>query len=141
MIKSLISIICLVWVGTTYAAPLPIKVRTIYAHKQSNHIDERVKDLVREFKLPFTAYELKDEVSFVLERGSSGRLQLPNGEWMSVTAKDLSADGKLRIDFAVDKLKFKTTAMIGAGATLAVGGPPFSEGTLILAVSRPEEKK
>jgi hypothetical protein len=94
--------------------------------------------MVKSFpKLGFNAYELKDEATLQLELGSAGRIQLPNREWMSVRAKQLTPDGKLRLELAVEELKFKTTVTITEGATLAVGGPSFGDGALILAITRP----
>ena len=57
---------------------------------------------------------------------------------MSVVAKELGADGKLKLDLTVDKLRFKSTVSIDPGATLAVGGPAQQEGALLLAITRPK---
>ena len=120
------------------AKPEPLNIKVIHAHNKSKIVALRIEKLVKQFKLAFTAYELKDEAEFNLELGSIGRMQLPSGEWMSVVAKELGADGKLKLDLTVDKLRFKSTVSIDPGATLAVGGPAQQEGALLLAITRPK---
>ncbi len=120
------------------AKPESLNIKVIHAHNRSTAVDPRIEKLVKQFKLAFTAYELKDEAEFSLELGSIGRMQLPGGEWMSVIAKELAADGKLKLELTVDKLKFKSTVSIDPGATLAVGGPAQQDGALLLAISRPK---
>lgn len=120
------------------AAPVKLNIKVIHAHNKGKKIDPKLKKLAKQFaSLRFTAFELKDEASLNLEIGSSGSVQLPGEEWMKITTRSLE-DNKLRLEFVVEKLKFKTTAVIAAGATLAVGGPPFEDGSLILAVTRPK---
>lgn len=119
------------------AEQVRLSIKVIHAHNRGQQIDPKLAELVREFAgLKFTAYELKDEATFALELGSAGRMQLPNGEWMLIRPKDLVEGGKLRLEMEAEKLKFKTLVAVAPGATLAVGGPPFEGGALILAVTR-----
>ncbi|MBI3178110.1 MAG: hypothetical protein HYZ27_00525, partial [Deltaproteobacteria bacterium] len=112
------------------AAPVALNIRVIHAHNKSKEIDAKLKDLAKDLaKLAFTGYALKDQATFNLDAGAAGRMQLPDGEWMTVRAQELTKDGSLRLDLSVDKLKFKSTVTIAAGATLAVGGPPFDSGS------------
>ena len=106
-------------------------------------LDPKLKDLASAFKkLDFTAYELKDEATFNLEMNSTGRMQLPSQDWMTIkTLGTVGPNDKLRLQLEVKKLKFKTTVAIDPGATLAVGGPPFQDGALILAVTRANSAK
>jgi hypothetical protein len=121
------------------AAPVKLEIKVIHAHNQGTEIDPKLVKLVKQFaSLRFSSFQLKDEASFNLEIGASGRLQLPGGEWMRLNAKSLEAE-KLRLELAVKKLRFKSTVVIADGATLAVGGPAFEDGALILAVTRPKE--
>ena len=120
------------------AAPVKLNIKVIHAHNQGKKIDPRLKKLAKQFaSLRFTAFELKDEANFNLEIGASGSMQLPGGEWMKINTKALWED-KLRLELVVDKLKFKSTVVIADGATLAVGGPAFDNGSLILAITRPK---
>jgi len=115
-----------------------LQLKVVHAHKRGHVVDPRLKELAKELsKLSFTSYELKDEAAFKLEIGSAFRLQLPSKAWMVIRARGLDPDGKLRLDFEVEQIKFKTTAVIGRGATLAVGGPEYDGGALILALSWP----
>jgi hypothetical protein len=121
------------------AAPVKLNIKIIHAHNDGDSIDPKLEKLVKNFSnLSFTAYELKDEASFDLEIGSRARMQLPNGQWMVIVAKDLPADGKLRLQLSVAKLKFKSTVSIAAGATVAVGGLIADKGRFLLAVTRPK---
>jgi hypothetical protein len=138
-LSSLLALVVLCFAGAAQAAPQPLNIKVIQAHNNSKSIDPRLEKLVKEWKhLSFTAYELKDEAEFNLDIGSVGRMQIPNGEWMSIVAQELAPDGKLKLELTVEKLKFKVVVSIAAGATLAVGGPAVNQGALILAVSRPK---
>jgi hypothetical protein len=131
------TLLALVAAPARAAEPVHLGIKVIHAHNRDATVDPKLKDLVKEFSsLKFKAYALKDEAMFNLELGSAGRMQLPTKDWMTVRPRELSADGKLRIEMEVEKIKFKTTVAIGPGATLAVGGPPFEDGALILAVTR-----
>lgn len=124
------------------AAQVQLQIKIIYAHNKSKVVDPKLESLVKTkpfTQLKFTAYELKDDATLKIEIGSSTSVQLPNKQWMKVRATELTKDGKLRIDFRIDKPAFTTTARISPGATLAVGGPGFDDGVLILAVSRPRQ--
>jgi hypothetical protein len=133
----------LVFVATTwFAAPAQaaghkLVVRIIHAHNKGQSVDAKIKDLAKDLaQLKFSSYELKDEATFDLDTGAVGRMQLPSKRWMTVTPLVLESDGKLKLDFEVKELKFKTTVGLAAGATLAVGGPAYEDGALILAVTR-----
>ncbi len=123
------------------AEQVQLQIKIIYAHTKSKYVDPKIESLVKTkpfTQLKFTAYELIEEVPLKkLEIGSSTSVQLPNKRWMKVRATELTASGKLRLDFSVDKPEFSTTVVISPGATLAVGGPGFKDGVLILAVTRP----
>ncbi len=122
------------------AAPVRLAVKIVYAHHEGNHIDPKLKKLAHELAaLKFSAYELADEATFNLELGSTGRMQLPSGKWMTVTPREIAQDGKLRVDLTIEKIQFKATVAIAKGGTLAVGGPPHAKGVLILAVTRPAD--
>lgn len=118
-----------------------ISVKVILAQPKGQ-VDPKLKELAKQLRaLKFDSYQLKDEAKFSLELGSSGRMQLPGGEWMTIQALELVDDpkdgtGLLRTIIEVEKLEFKATVQIGAGATVVVRGPGFGKGTLILAVTR-----
>lgn len=118
------------------ATQVPLKITIIHARKGPANVDPKLKGLVKDFKgLPFSSYELKDEATFKLELGSSGRLQLPSKAWLSVVPRKLKGE-TLRLEIEIKDYKFKTTVAIQPGKTLAVGGPPYDGGALILAVTR-----
>ena len=121
----------------TEAPPIRLDVRVIHAQAAGSFVDPKIKDLMQEFaNLKYSSFPLRDEATFRLELLSSGRIQLPNGKWMHILPKEILADGKLRLDLTVEELKFKTQVAIAENATLAVGGPPYQDGALILAVRR-----
>jgi hypothetical protein len=74
-----------------------------------------------------------------LEPGQAARLQLPNGHWLKLTDIGRADDGRVRLDLAIKAMEFRTTALLAPGATLAVGGPPYEKGALILAIRWPTE--
>ena len=120
-----------------HGAEHKLQVRIIHASKRSDLVDPKLKDLARELKaLPFTSYSLKDEARFSLAIGSSGRMQMPGKEWLTIKVNGVAPDGKLRIEIAIQKLQFKAGLAIAAGATVALRGPKHEGGVLILAVTR-----
>ncbi|MBI5509876.1 MAG: hypothetical protein HY903_14060 [Deltaproteobacteria bacterium] len=122
------------------AVPVQVELKIIHAHNKNKDIDARIQSLAKQLsKLSFTGYQLKDQAVFELDLGAAGRMQLPNGEWMVVKPLAMEADGMLKVELSVDKLKFKTMVAIAAGATLVVGGPPFEGGALIVAMSRAKD--
>lgn len=123
--------------ASAQAAPvLPLDIKIIYAHNDNREVDPRIATLVKDFgALKFTGYQLKDQTTVRLELEQAGRLRLPSGSWMTLTAFEVS-DEKARLELEVKELKFKTTVTLIKGATLAVGGPPYENGALILAVAR-----
>ncbi len=117
------------------ASEVPLGIKVIHATKGKNSVDAKLKGLVKDFKgLPFSSYALLDEATFKIEQGSTGRMQLPNKAWMTLQPQDLR-DGKLRLDLEIKDLKFKTTVVIPKGKTIAVGGPRYDGGAMILAVT------
>jgi hypothetical protein len=123
------------------ADPVTLGVKIIYAHNKATGIDPKLKKLAKDLSsLKFTAYELKDEAQLSLELGATGRVQLPTKEWLYVKPRDIDQYGKLRVDLEVEKIKLKTTSTIAKDGTLAIGGPAYHDGTLILAISREAAK-
>ncbi len=121
------------------APPVPVEVKVIHAHNRSTVVDPRVAALVKDLRaqLKFTGYDLRDSATFSLERKSVGRMKLPSGAYLTLTPLDF-VDDKLRLELEVKDLKFKTTVTLARGATLAIGGPPYDGGALILAITRRE---
>ena len=140
MTRALISCAVLLVLGATPRADeatggIPLEIRIVYAHGGTKHVDEGLEDLAKELgRLAFTAYELQDRARFRIETGASARMQLPNEAWMVVRAKGVAPDGKVRLELEVKQLKFKTTVSIAPNGIIAVGGPPYRDGVLILAL-------
>lgn len=123
------------WAPTAQASEVPLGIKVIHATKGKSSVDAKLKGLVKDFKgLPFDSYTLLDEASIKLEQGSTGRMQLPSKAWMSLKPQELR-NGKLRLDVEIKDLKFKTTVVIPEGKTIAVGGPRYDGGAMILAVT------
>jgi hypothetical protein len=119
--------------------PVTLDVKIIHAHNKSTQVDPRIAAIVKDLgALKFTGYDLKDQETFPLEPKSIGRMKLPSGAWLTLTPLELSHD-KLRLELEIKDLKFKTVVTINKGATLAIGGPPYDRGALILAVTRRPE--
>ncbi|MEM6732175.1 MAG: hypothetical protein AAF658_11510 [Myxococcota bacterium] len=122
--------------GNAKAAQVPLAIKVIHATKDGKTVDPKLKGLVKDFKgLAFTNYSLLDEATFTIELGSTGRMQLPSKAWMTVVPVELKGD-KLKLEIGIKEHKFKTKVTIKEGATLAVGGPKYDRGVLILAVTR-----
>ncbi len=143
----LASALLLLLVGApAHAGGYKLAVKVVHAQNQSAKVDKRLEGLVKQLDaLKFKGYELKDEATFELELGASGRMQVPSDKtparredvaWMTVTPLSLAPDGKLKLELEVKDLKFKTTVVLAQGATLAVGGPAYDGGAIILAVTR-----
>lgn len=116
---------------------IQLDIQVIHATRGAPHIDVGLEKLVQSFSsLDFTAYRLKDEMKIEVRLGSSTRVQLPNGMWMQVQAKASKQPGMLQLGISADKPKFKTTVNVKKGATIAVGGPPFEQGSLIFSITR-----
>lgn len=114
----------------------PVQIQVIRATEGPAHFDEKLKKLEKQLKnLPYQHFELQDEAHFDLVVGSTMRMQLPNEAWMTIVPKEFSK-GALRIELIIKKLKFRTTVAIEKGGTLAVGGPRYGGGALLLAITR-----
>lgn len=123
--------------GVAHAEPVQLGVKIIYAHNKATGIDPKLKKLAKDLSsLKFTAYELKDEAALALELGATGRVQLPTKEWLLVRPREIDQHDKLRVDLEIEKIKLKTTSTIAKDGTLAIGGPAYQDGTLILAITR-----
>ena len=126
--------------GPKPTATMELKLKVIHATKVGTDIPANLKKLVEPFAaLGFTSYRLTDEISVSLSIGASSRVEMPNGMWMEVRAEELSPNGMLKLEISAKKPKFKTRVKVGAGATIAVGGPPHESGALIFAITRPEK--
>ncbi len=123
-------------------AKVSLKIRVVHAHSASRVVDASLKDLVRDLKpLRFTSYRLKDEALFKLAVGSTARLQLPVGNWMTVTLSSRDKRGRLGITIAVKELNFRAMVKVGNKARVVVPGPAFEGGRLILVLERPPAPK
>lgn len=114
-----------------------VTVKVIYAHSGLPHVDPGLRLLVKDLgRLNYSAYQLRDEAIFNLEADSASRLQLPNSAWLSLTAHDLTEGGRLRLEIEVVEMEFQTSVALASGATLVVGGAPYAEGSLLVAITR-----
>lgn len=115
--------------------PVELSIKVIYAQKGPAGVDPKLRGLVKDFKgLPFSSYSLADEATLALAKDEVGRVELPGKVWMTVVPKE-GRSKKLRLEIEIKEYKIKTTVGIKPGATLAVGGPPYKSGTLILAIT------
>ncbi|MEL6545640.1 MAG: hypothetical protein AAFQ82_13495 [Myxococcota bacterium] len=122
------------------ATEVPLEIKVIHAKKGKDSVDSALKGLVKDFKgLPFNSYSLLDEATFKIEIDSTGRMQLPSKAWMALRPKELRGKD-LRLDIEIKELKFKTTVVVPEGKTIAVGGPRYDGGHMILAVTRQKPK-
>jgi hypothetical protein len=118
------------------ARKFPVQIQVIRASEGTPFFDEKLEKLEKQFKkLPYNRFELKDEAKFELQLASTVRMQLPNEAWMTIIPKELAKDA-LRIELIIKKLKFRTTVALEKGGTLAVGGPRYGGGALLLAITR-----
>jgi hypothetical protein len=127
-------------IAACQARPAPTErrlgVQVIYASHEATGTDPRLRAVIKGLgSLRYESYQLRDEATFSLETGSAGRMQLPSQSWLSLRPRGLSEDGRLRLELEVDDWQLKSTLALSPGATVAVGGPPFGDGALILAVT------
>ncbi len=116
---------------------ITLDIQVIHASHKGKHVDAKLTKLVQGFSnLDFTAYALKDEMKIDVQLGASTRVQLPNKMWMQVQASASKQPGMIQLGISSDKPKFKTKVNIRSGATIAVGGPPYEQGSLIFAITR-----
>jgi hypothetical protein len=124
------------------AATIPLDIKIIYAHNEAIRVDSKIKNLVKDFgKIKFSAFDLKNETTLNCELTKEQFIQLPNNEKLRITAQEITSDNKLRLEIFIEALKFKTVVSIDPLATVAVGGPLYESGVLILAISRELNKK
>ncbi len=129
-----------------HAAEHELKVAVAHASHSGNEIHPTLVDIAKSLRqlfeqrginFEFKSLRLKDEAVFKIVLGSSGRMQLPNGKWMTIEAASLDASkGMLKLAIAVEKLDFKATVGIAAGATAVLPGPDYQDGRLILVITR-----
>ena len=120
---------------------ITLDIQVIHASHVGKQVDAPIQKLVQSFtNLDFTSYSLKDEMKIEVPLGASTRVQLPNKMWMQVQAQPSKQAGMVQLEISSDKPKFKSKVNIRPGATIAVGGPPFDNGSLIFAITRRKSK-
>ena len=118
------------------AEQVAISIKIIHATKGTRHIDPKLKAISAQFKnLAFTSYALLDEATFRLDLNASGKMEFPDKRWLQVTPRAVDANNVIKIDLAVKKIKFTTTARIPAGGMLTIGGPKYTTGSLLLVLT------
>jgi hypothetical protein len=140
-----LSVVCFVVVGFSLSATAQsaqghhdIQLDVIYASAHEQHIDPKLQEVATQLqKLPYTSYRLKDRISLKLKVKAKSRLQLPSKHWLRIEAVEITQDRqRLRLKIEFNYKKFKTTVAIAKGARVILRGPPYEQGTLILAVRR-----
>ncbi|MBN1962373.1 MAG: hypothetical protein JW841_15680 [Deltaproteobacteria bacterium] len=119
-----------------YAAAAQLKIRVIWAHNFSNHVDSSLTKLIKSLgELKYTGYELKTQTTLALKSNDTQKIKLQNGALLKLTLLEYDND-TVRLEIEIPDLKFKTKVSIAKNATLAIGGPPYENGVLIIALSQ-----
>ena len=122
------------------ATPAALTVKVIHASTQGSQIDPKLEKLAKELAaLKFSSFRLHEEAKLSLGVNDTTRMRLPGGQWMGLRHVK-AADAKLRLEIEIKKMQFKTTVAIAPGATVALRGPAYDGGTLILAITSEEKQ-
>lgn len=114
-----------------------LEVKVIHATRSGAGVDAGLGELARDLKkLNFTSFKVLERATLKVEMGGTSRIKLPNGLWMEILPRELSAEGVWRLQIFSKKIKFKSVVAINPGGTVAVGGPGYKGGALILALTR-----
>ncbi|NOY52752.1 MAG: hypothetical protein GXP58_03940 [Deltaproteobacteria bacterium] len=115
-----------------------IDVQVILASNSDEGFDPRLLALKKDLlALNYISFQLLDSQGLAVERGETGRLQVPGGRVMEVTPERFSK-GKilLRVRINQGESSILTTRLrIEDHGTVILGGPPYRHGFLVLAVT------
>lgn len=115
-----------------------VVVKTIHASKNSNSIDPRIRNLVKEFKsvVKYSGYKLLDEKNLSLTDGKKVVIQIPGGRTMSITSKGVNG-GRVSLEIEYFKGKNnKLTTSIGLpnNDDASLAGPEYDGGVLFFNI-------
>lgn len=114
-----------------------LEVKVVHATRSGVGVDAELGELARDLKkLNFTSFKVLERSRLQVKRGTTSRFKLPNGLWMEIAPQEMSDEGVWRLQISSQKIKFKSVVAIDAGGTVAVGGPAYKGGALILALTR-----
>ncbi len=121
-----------------YGEMFHVEVQVILASNSDEGFDPRLLALKKDLlALNYSSFQLLDNQGLVLDRGKTGRLQVPGGRVMEVTPERF-VKGKivLQVKILQGKSSILTTRLrIEDHGTVILGGPPYRHGFLVLAVT------
>jgi hypothetical protein len=136
-------IICVLfsWGGYTQpvsAAAFDIEVRIIHASNADKAFDPRLMDLQKDLQtLNYMSFEQLDTVGLSLDKGKTGKVNLPGGRIMELTPADFEK-GKINMNVKIMEKGssiLTTRLRIANHGTVILGGPSYKQGFLVLAIT------
>lgn len=115
-----------------------VVVKTIYASKNKNSIDPKIKDLVKEFNsvVKYSSYELLDQKTLTLTKGQKGIVKIPGGRTIGITSKGINS-GRVSLEieyFKRNNEKLKTNSALPNNRGLTLAGPEYKGGILFFNI-------
>ena len=121
-----------------YGEMFHIEVQVILASNSDEGFDPRLLALKKDLlPLNYISFQLLDSKGLAVERGKTGRLQVPGGRVMEV-APERFEKGKIILNVKINEGKsslLTTRLRIKDHGTVMLGGPPYRHGFLVLAVT------
>lgn len=112
-----------------------LAVQVLYGDPQGRDNDGRSRQILASLpEVPHGAYTLRDEAMFHLEPHTAGRLQLPDRTWLNLTPEAITPSGDARLTVEMSGVQLRASVLMAVGSTLAIGGPPFGRGHIVVAV-------
>jgi hypothetical protein len=133
--------VVLIGVGTVLPARAEvfhIEVRVILASNSDEGFDPRLLDLKKDLlSLNYMSFQLLDNLGLAVDRGTTGKIRIPGGRSMELTPTDFEK-GKINMNVKIlekGASLLTTRIRIENHGTVILGGPPFQQGFLVLAVT------
>ncbi len=115
-----------------------IEVQVILASNSDEGFDPRLLALKKDLlALNYISFQLLGNKGLAMERGKTGRLEVPGGRVMEVTPERFEK-GKVILHVKInegDASLLTTRLRIRDHGTVMLGGPPYRHGFLVLAVT------
>ncbi|MEE2961502.1 MAG: hypothetical protein VYA34_12230 [Myxococcota bacterium] len=111
--------------------------RIVLASQDSDVVDADLKPFAKYFsQFKFSSFRLLNKITWDFTSGSKEHLKLPNGAELRLELLGYDPDGRTRIRIVLGKEKFKAQVGLARGASVAIGGPKYQSGSLVLIFER-----
>ena len=128
------------WSATGLAAEpgsFVVTARIVSASQDSDVVDAELKPFSKYFsQFKFSSFRLLNKITWDFSSGPKEQLKLPNGDELRLEVLGYDPDERMRIRIILDKEKLKVQVALARGASVAIGGPKYQSGSLILIFER-----